>query len=151
MSNVTSVIQLSHKSLSYLNSIIFFHSSGLLGYLFIHVESLNVSSLYIPLLRLPRLIKTYIVVRFFEVTDSRTSTPNRIRAIKLSLYLWLVIHWIGCVYYMLSEFEGRGSNEWVYPSGEEFDSFIRKYIRCLYWSMLILTTIGERPSPCTDL
>ncbi|XP_061173431.1 cyclic nucleotide-gated cation channel alpha-3-like [Saccostrea echinata] len=124
---------------------------GLLGYVFIHVEFIYVSTLYIPLLRLPRLIKTYIVVKFFEVTDSRTSTPNRIRAIKLSLYLWLVIHWIGCVYYMLSEFEGRGSNEWVYPSGEEFDSFIRKYIRCLYWSMLILTTIGERPSPCTDL
>ncbi|XP_060608225.1 cyclic nucleotide-gated channel rod photoreceptor subunit alpha-like [Ruditapes philippinarum] len=88
---------------------------------------------------------------FFYISGYRTRNPNLIRAFKLTLNLWVVIHWIGCVYYVLSEYEGLGSNSWVYPSGQEYSSFIRKYIRVMYWSLMTLTTIGERPPPETDL
>ncbi|XP_041353775.1 cyclic nucleotide-gated channel rod photoreceptor subunit alpha-like isoform X2 [Gigantopelta aegis] len=108
------------------------------------------SQLVIPILRLVRLLKYDTVTRFFEITDSRTSNPNLLRAFKLSLYLWLVIHWIGCIYYMISEYEGLGSNEWVYTALKN-NRLTRKYIRCMFWSMMTLTTIGERPPPETDL
>ncbi|XP_077861642.1 cyclic nucleotide-gated channel rod photoreceptor subunit alpha-like [Saccoglossus kowalevskii] len=81
----------------------------------------------------------------------RTSNPNRLRALKLSLYLAVVIHWIGCFYYMLSEAEGFGTNEWVYPDTPEDRKLLRKYILCFYWSTMTLTTIGETAVPQTDI
>lgn len=107
--------------------------------------------IHVMLVRLPRLLKYPTMARFFDLTDSRTRNPNLVRAFKLTLNLWVVIHWIGCVYYVLSEYEGLGSNSWVYPSGQEYSSFTRKYIRVMYWSLMTLTTIGERPPPETDL
>ncbi|XP_078592720.1 cyclic nucleotide-gated channel alpha-3-like [Branchiostoma floridae x Branchiostoma japonicum] len=104
-----------------------------------------------PILRLPRLLKWGTVLDFFQLTDSRTSRPNIVRAMVLILYLASFIHWIACLYYMLSEYEGLGTNEWVYPGDEEEQPFIRKYIRCMYWSIMTLTTIGENPPPRTNL
>ncbi|XP_067682878.1 cyclic nucleotide-gated channel alpha-3-like isoform X2 [Haliotis asinina] len=104
-----------------------------------------------PIMRIARLLKYHTLANFFQATDSHTSNPNLLRAFKLSVHLWMVIHWIGCIYYMTSEYEGLGSNDWVYPDGEEYSALTRKYIRCTYWSTMTLTTIGERPSPITDL
>ncbi|XP_031549231.1 cyclic nucleotide-gated cation channel alpha-3-like isoform X2 [Actinia tenebrosa] len=105
-----------------------------------------------PLFRIPRLFKWQCIVEFFEVSDLRTSKPNRLRAFKLTLYLGMAIHWVACVYYMISEYEGLGSNSWVYPAASGKDGrFSRKYIKSLYWSILTLTTIGETPEPITNL
>ncbi|CAH1263159.1 CNGA1 [Branchiostoma lanceolatum] len=57
----------------------------------------------LPILRLPRLLKWGTVLDFFQFTDSRTSRPNIVRALVLILYLASFIHWIACLYYMLSE------------------------------------------------
>ncbi|KAL3872523.1 hypothetical protein ACJMK2_035747, partial [Sinanodonta woodiana] len=103
------------------------------------------------LARVPRLLKYPAMARFFDATDSRTNNPYLVRALKLSLYLWTVIHWIGCIYYMVSLYEGLGVNAWVYPGTDDYSPFLRKYIRVTYWSLMTLTTIGERPSPETDL
>ncbi|KAK7919123.1 hypothetical protein WMY93_010407 [Mugilogobius chulae] len=56
------------------------------------------------------------------------------------------------LYYSFSLFLGLGSDSWVYPnaSDPEFGSLTRKYIYCLYWSTLTLTTIGETPPPERD-
>ncbi|KAJ0050330.1 hypothetical protein NL108_017500 [Boleophthalmus pectinirostris] len=55
-------------------------------------------------------------------------------------------------YYSFSLVLGLGSDSWVYPnaSDPEFTSLTRKYIYCLYWSTLTLTTIGETPPPVRD-
>lgn len=105
----------------------------------------------IALVRMPRLLKYPTMSKFFDITDSRTRNPTMVRATKLTFNLWVVIHWIGCIYYMVSEYEGLGTNEWVYPNGTEFNPLYRKYIRVTYWSLMTLTTIGERPAPVTDL
>ncbi|KAK7502695.1 hypothetical protein BaRGS_00005945, partial [Batillaria attramentaria] len=106
---------------------------------------------YSPVLRFFRLLKYPSMNRFFEKTDSHTNNPNLLRAFKLSLHLWLVIHWIGCFYYLISKYEGLGSNDWVYPSTPEDDTFVRKYVLCMFWSTMTLTTIGERPGPVTNI
>ncbi|XP_033126840.1 cyclic nucleotide-gated channel rod photoreceptor subunit alpha-like [Anneissia japonica] len=70
----------------------------------IHINfDLDNDHIIIPLLRLPRLLKLHSMINFFDVCDSRTSNPNRLRAFKLTMYLGIVIHWIGCIYYMVSE------------------------------------------------
>ncbi|XP_070576618.1 cyclic nucleotide-gated channel rod photoreceptor subunit alpha-like isoform X2 [Ptychodera flava] len=111
----------------------------------------STDSAFIPILRLPRLLKWYTMSTFFQITDSRTSNPNRLRALKLSLYLAVVIHWIACFYYMMSEAEGFGTNEWVYPNSTEDQNFLSKYVRSLYWSTVTLTTIGGMPGPVTNI
>jgi len=69
------------------------------------------------------LLSVYQYIVLF--TFSRTGNPNLMRAFKLSLNLWVVIHWIGCVYYVLSEYEGLGSNQWVYPNTTYHSPFSR--------------------------
>ncbi|XP_022087663.1 cyclic nucleotide-gated channel rod photoreceptor subunit alpha-like isoform X1 [Acanthaster planci] len=108
-------------------------------------------NILIPVLRLPRLLKWHTMESFTAMSDTRTSNPNRVRAFKLIMYLGVIIHWIGCFYYMLSEVEGFGSNEWVYPADEATQGLLRKYILCIYWSMMTLTTIGETNPPYNDI
>ena len=79
---------------------------------------LSLSSRLVPchfsLFRLPRLLKWHSVETFFLMSDYRTSKPNRLRASKLILYLSVAMHWVACLYYAISEYEGLGTNDWVY-------------------------------------
>lgn len=104
------------------------------------------------LLRIPRLFKWHTIADVFEMSDSRTSKPNGVRALKLAIYLAIIIHWFACFYFMICEYEGLGTTDWTYPhlQGQE-DNFIRKYIKSLFWAALTLTTIGENESPETTL
>ncbi|XP_063682833.1 cGMP-gated cation channel alpha-1-like isoform X2 [Bolinopsis microptera] len=104
--------------------------------------------------RLPRLAKYKALSEFFASMESRTNAPDTFRAFNLIVYLLLIIHWIACVYYCISWFEGFGMNSWVYPATEEGDDdhkFLRKYTVCFYWSFLTLTTIGGSSDPETNL
>ncbi|XP_076366629.1 cyclic nucleotide-gated channel alpha-3-like isoform X1 [Tachypleus tridentatus] len=101
--------------------------------------------------RLTKLAKFHIPYKFYDLLDSRTSNPNGIRAFRLTLSLVTVIHWIGCLYYMVSEYEGLGSTGWVYTGDRDKQRLFRKYIVCLYWSSMTLTTIGDSSPPETDL
>ncbi|XP_022239460.1 cyclic nucleotide-gated cation channel alpha-3-like isoform X2 [Limulus polyphemus] len=101
--------------------------------------------------RLTRLAKLHAPYKFYDLVDSRTSNPNGIRAFRLTLSLITVIHWIGCLYYIVSEHEGLGSTGWVYTSDADKQRLFRKYVVCLYWSAMTLTTIGDSSPPETDL
>ena len=37
------------------------------------------------------------------------------------MYLLLSIHWVACIYYSVSEYEGFGINSWVFPKYEVDD------------------------------
>ncbi|XP_055929657.1 cyclic nucleotide-gated cation channel alpha-3-like isoform X2 [Argiope bruennichi] len=100
---------------------------------------------------LNKLMKFHILYKFYDLAESFTSNPHLIRVLRLFLNLAIIIHWIACSYYLLSEFEGLGSNEWVYTNSTEQQRFFRKYIVCLYWSAMTLTTIGDTNTPETDL
>ena len=110
------------------------------------------------ILRLNRLIKFHRVMQFFDLADTHTSYPNFVRIFKLVLYMALLIHWDACFYFLMSMGIGFGSDSWVYPNitdefgyENEFATLSRQYLVSLYWSTLILTTIGEFPGPVTDL
>ena len=76
--------------------------------------SLRLVPCHFSLFRLPRLLKWHSVETFFLMSDYRTSKPNRLRASKLILYLSVAMHWVACLYFAISEYEGLGTNDWVY-------------------------------------
>ena len=94
----------------------------------------------ISLLRLSRLLKWHSVETFFFLSDYRTSKPNRLRAFKLILYLSVAMHWVACLYYTISEYEGLGTNDWVYTETEKGgDRFIRSALNNNLHQYLLLT------------
>ncbi|XP_074153423.1 cyclic nucleotide-gated channel alpha-3 isoform X1 [Sminthopsis crassicaudata] len=105
-----------------------------------------------PELRFNRLLKFARLFEFFDRTETRTNYPNIFRIGNLVLYILIIIHWNACVYFAISKIIGFGTDSWVYPNTSipEYGRLSRKYIYCLYWSTLTLTTIGETPPPVKD-
>lgn len=106
-----------------------------------------------PEWRFNRLFRLGRLFEFFDRTETRTNFPNIFRIANLVLYIIIIIHWNGCLYFAISKVLGFGSDTWVYPSGKnpEYDRLARQYIYCFYWSTLTLTTIGETPPPVRDI
>lgn len=108
-------------------------------------------------LRLNRLLRIHRMIQFSHYTESRTNYPNFVRVFILMVYISLIIHWNACIYFLISERIGFGTDTWVYPAlvdsdgnRTEFASLSRQYLFSFYWSTLTLTTIGELPGPQTD-
>ncbi|KAA0722525.1 Cyclic nucleotide-gated channel cone photoreceptor subunit alpha CNG channel 1 [Triplophysa tibetana] len=106
-----------------------------------------------PELRFNRLFKMARLFEYFDRTETRTNFPNIFRISNLVLYILIIIHWNGCIFFAISKTIGFGTDTWVYPniSDPNFGRLSRKYIYCLYWSTLTLTTIGETPPPVRDI
>ncbi len=105
-----------------------------------------------PALRLVRLTKVYKLIKVKTSVESKSSSPALLRASLLVHLMLLFIHWNASFYFMISEYEGLGSNEWVYPAlNGSFMGLTRKYARSFYWSTLTLTAIGDLPAPETNL
>ena len=82
------------------------------------------------LLRLPRLLA------FFDKTETHTSLPNAFRIAKVMVYLFIIIHWNGCIYFAISNAIGFGSDGWVvhlYEHDNVSLSLSHQYIFSFYW------------------
>ncbi|XP_014667411.1 PREDICTED: cyclic nucleotide-gated cation channel alpha-3-like [Priapulus caudatus] len=103
-----------------------------------------------PMLRFPRYLKAYRAVGLYYNIESRSAFPNLWRVVNLIHILLLLAHWFAGFYYTISvseNFVGR----WTYPTPVGvFATLRRKYLACLYWSTLTLTTIGDLPPPETN-
>lgn len=105
-----------------------------------------------PTLRLVRLIKVYKLFKIRTDVETMSSFPAFLRASLLVHSMLLLIHWNASFYFMISQSEGFGTNDWVYPAmNGSFMSLTRKYARSFYWSTLTLTAIGDLPAPETDV
>uniref|UniRef100_A0A3Q3JMK5 Cyclic nucleotide-binding domain-containing protein n=1 Tax=Monopterus albus TaxID=43700 RepID=A0A3Q3JMK5_MONAL len=95
------------------------------------------------LLRFPRLLK-YMV--FFEFNDRMEAVMKKAyiyRVIRTSTYLLYSLHINACLFYWGSDYEGLASTKWVY------DGRGNAYIRCYYFAVKTLITIGGLPDPTT--
>lgn len=100
-----------------------------------------------PIIRFPRFLKAYRLIRFIYMVETRTAFPNMWRVANLSHVLFLGCHWFAAFYFLISKAE-RFSTSWSYPPPQgEYASVTQKYLRSLYWSTLTLTTIGDLQSP----
>uniref|UniRef100_A0A8R1HS63 Cyclic nucleotide-binding domain-containing protein n=1 Tax=Caenorhabditis japonica TaxID=281687 RepID=A0A8R1HS63_CAEJA len=111
-----------------------------------------------PLIRLNRLIRYERAKSCLERTETRSSMPNAFRVMVVVWYIVIIIHWNACLYFWISEWIGLGTDTWVYGHlnkqslpDDITDTLLRRYVYSFYWSTLILTTIGEVPSPVRNI
>ncbi|NWX19003.1 CNGB3 protein, partial [Aegotheles bennettii] len=83
---------------------------------------------------------------FFEFNDRLEAVMDKAyiyRVIRTTGYLLFILHINACLYYWTSDYEGLGSTRWVY------DGKGNMYLRCYYWAVRTLITIGGLPEPQT--
>uniref|UniRef100_A0AAX7TK14 Cyclic nucleotide gated channel subunit beta 1b n=1 Tax=Astatotilapia calliptera TaxID=8154 RepID=A0AAX7TK14_ASTCA len=83
---------------------------------------------------------------FFEFNDRLEAILTKAyiyRVIRTTTYLLYCLHFNACLYYWISDFIGLGLTQWVY-NGEG-----NSYIRCYYFAVKTLITIGGLPDPTT--
>ncbi|KAJ7312085.1 hypothetical protein JRQ81_006423 [Phrynocephalus forsythii] len=95
------------------------------------------------LLRLPRCLKFLAFFEFNSRLEAILSKAYVYRVIRITAYLLFSLHVNCCLYYWASTFQGLGSTTWVY------DGEGNSYIRCYYWAVKTLITIGGLPDPQT--
>ncbi|EHB11209.1 Cyclic nucleotide-gated cation channel beta-3, partial [Heterocephalus glaber] len=98
---------------------------------------------YNPIFRTNRILK---YTSFFEFNHHLESIMDKVyiyRVIRTTGYLLFILHINACIYYWASNYEGIGTTKWVY-NGEG-----NKYLRCYYWAVRSLITIGGLPEPQT--
>ena len=100
--------------------------------------------------RLNRLLRLDRLVEFLQRVESRTCYPNALRVGILGLVVVLAIHWNACIYYQLSAWIGLGSDDWVYTPTPQ-SGMADHYFFCVYWSTMLLLTIGEMDHPVSEL
>uniref|UniRef100_A0AAQ6ILL8 Cyclic nucleotide-binding domain-containing protein n=1 Tax=Anabas testudineus TaxID=64144 RepID=A0AAQ6ILL8_ANATE len=96
-----------------------------------------------PMLRLPRLLKINSFFEFNERLEAILTKAYIYRVIRTTTYLLYCLHCNTCLFYWYSALDGLGSTSWVY-NGEG-----NSYIRCYYYAVKTLITIGGVPEPTT--
>ncbi|KAM9854306.1 uncharacterized protein ACBR49_002909 [Aulostomus maculatus] len=96
-----------------------------------------------PLLRLPRLLKINSFFEFNERLEAILTKAYIYRVIRTTTYLLYCLHCNACLYYWGSAYKGLGSTKWVYNGKGN------SYIRCYYFAVKTLITIGGLPDPTT--
>ncbi|CAM5089206.1 unnamed protein product [Eretmochelys imbricata] len=96
-----------------------------------------------PVFRANKVLKH---MTFFEFNDRLEAILDKAyiyRVIRTTGYLLFILHINACIYYWASDFEGIGSTTWVY------DGKGNMYLRCYYWAVRTLITIGGLAEPQT--
>uniref|UniRef100_A0A8C4RPX9 Cyclic nucleotide gated channel subunit beta 3, tandem duplicate 1 n=1 Tax=Erpetoichthys calabaricus TaxID=27687 RepID=A0A8C4RPX9_ERPCA len=98
---------------------------------------------FLPVFRVNRLMKVISCTSCFSIVDVIYAWLLQNRVIRTTGYLLYILHLNSCLYYMASDYEGIASTKWVY------DGEGNKYLRCYYWAVRTLITIGGLPEPVT--
>ncbi|XP_072024629.1 cyclic nucleotide-gated channel alpha-3-like [Amphiura filiformis] len=103
------------------------------------------------LIRFPRLLKGYRYIQWSKHAQSRAAHPNILRVGNLWNVILLLMHWLACVYFIICDILGFGTDNWVYPVPDgDYAPVIRQYLASFYWSALTLTMLGDVPEPETE-
>ncbi|XP_057203410.1 cyclic nucleotide-gated cation channel beta-3 isoform X2 [Triplophysa rosa] len=94
-------------------------------------------------LRFPRLLKYHAFFEFNDRLEAVMSKAYIYRVIRTSAYLLYSLHINACIFYWGSDYEGLGSTKWVYNGKGN------AYVRCYYFAVKTLITIGGLPDPTT--
>ncbi|XP_041123692.1 cyclic nucleotide-gated cation channel beta-1-like [Polyodon spathula] len=97
----------------------------------------------LSVLRFPRLLKYSAFYEFNDRLEAILSKAYIYRVIITTGYLLYCLHCNACLFYWASDYEGLGSTKWVY------DGVGNSYIRCYYFAVKTLITIGGLPDPKT--
>uniref|UniRef100_A0A9J8A6C2 Cyclic nucleotide gated channel subunit beta 1a n=1 Tax=Cyprinus carpio carpio TaxID=630221 RepID=A0A9J8A6C2_CYPCA len=93
------------------------------------------------LLWFPRLLKYNAFFEFNDRLEAVMSKAYIYRVVQTNAYLLYSLHCNACIFYWGSDYEGLGSTKWVYIGKGN------SYIRCYYFAVKTLITIGGLPEP----
>ncbi|KAM6349601.1 cyclic nucleotide-gated channel beta-3 [Podargus strigoides] len=96
-----------------------------------------------PAFRANRMLKHNTFFEFNDRLEAILEKAYIYRVIRTTGYLLFILHINACLYYWASDYEGLGSTRWVY------DGKGNMYLRCYYWAVRTLITIGGLPEPQT--
>ncbi|XP_074941447.1 cyclic nucleotide-gated channel beta-3 [Phalacrocorax aristotelis] len=96
-----------------------------------------------PAFRANRMLKHNTFFEFNDRLEAILDKAYIYRVIRTTGYLLFILHVNACLYYWASDYEGLGSTKWVY------DGKGNMYLRCYYWAVRTLITIGGLPEPHT--
>nr|XP_013812250.1 PREDICTED: cyclic nucleotide-gated cation channel beta-3 [Apteryx mantelli mantelli] len=96
-----------------------------------------------PAFRANRMLKHNTFFEFNDRLEAILDKAYVYRVIRTTGYLLFILHINACLYYWASDYEGLGSTRWVY------DGEGNMYLRCYYWAVRTLITIGGLPEPQT--
>ncbi|NXE23496.1 CNGB3 protein, partial [Ardeotis kori] len=96
-----------------------------------------------PAFRANRMLKHNTFFEFNDRLEAILDKAYIYRVIRTTGYLLFILHINACLYYWASDYEGLGSTRWVY------DGKGNMYLRCYYWAVRTLITIGGLPEPHT--
>ncbi|XP_001627476.3 cyclic nucleotide-gated channel cone photoreceptor subunit alpha isoform X2 [Nematostella vectensis] len=97
----------------------------------------------LPILRFNRLFKAHRFLLFCDRGEIYSGRPKLFNLAKLIHYLFLIIHWVACVYFILSRYEGFGTDEWLHPRLDgQLSKLSMQYLYSLYRSSVSMTTVG---------
>lgn len=113
--------------------ILFFGSQDMLIY------NLSVV-LILRLNRLLRIVRLYVIFRRWEIQS--WINPVYLRIIKFLTTVIIIIHWIGCTWFLTAFIEGFPKNCWAVRAGIKDADALAQYIRSLYWTITTMTTVG---------
>ena len=72
-----------------------------------------------PALRFGRLLKSHRLFLFYDRVEIYSGRPKLFNLLKQVHYLFLIIHWVACLYFFISYLEGFGVDKWVHPALKE--------------------------------
>ena len=68
-----------------------------------------------PFLRFGRLLKLNRFFLFCDRAEFYSERPKLVNLVKQVHYLVLIIHWVACLFFLISHQEGFGTDRWVHP------------------------------------
>lgn len=93
--------------------------------------------------KLFRIIKSYkkydIVSRIADLLNINKRIE---KLITFLISVFVVIHLMGCFWYLVAKYEGLGPDTWVVRYGIQDESKATLYISSIYWAMVTLSTNG---------
>lgn len=97
-----------------------------------------------PALRFGRLLKAHRLFLFCDRVEIYSGRPKLFNLLKQIHYLFLIIHWVACFYFLLSYMEGFGADKWLHPKLEGQWEEVSKDMRLIHmlnpsWRLLNLS------------
>ena len=103
----------------------------------------NIRPYAISILRFPRLLRGFQCLGIFRRWENNVNVnPVVIRMINLVVIIFLIDHWVACLWFFIGNVAPVYSESWLRDASLEDARTTTQYMKALYWSITTLTTVG---------